>query len=76
LGANFHRGIVFATSRSSVALGSMIKSLLCRQHVGRLALPNLQSRLLDFRTENASLMGIDHEQPMRVFRIRSGRDRL
>ena len=28
------------------------------------------------RTENASLMVIDHEQPIRVVRIRSGRDRL
>ena len=42
-----HRGIVFATARSPVARGSMIESLLCRQHVSLLALPNLQSRLLD-----------------------------
>jgi hypothetical protein len=37
----FHRGFVFATARSPVALGSMLQSLLCRQHVGFLALPNL-----------------------------------
>jgi hypothetical protein len=43
----FHRGIVFATARSPVAAGSMIQSLLRRQHVGLVALPNLQSRLLD-----------------------------
>src|ERR1035437_8974918 len=43
----FHRGIVFATARSPVASGSMNQSLLCRQNVGLLALPNLQSRLLD-----------------------------
>ena len=42
-----HRGTVFATAGSPIARGSMIESLLCRQHVGFLALPNLQSRLLD-----------------------------
>ena len=41
------RGIVFATTRCAVAPGAMIQSLLCRQDVGLLTLPNLQSRLLD-----------------------------
>jgi len=40
-------GSVFAMPRSLVALGSMIESLLCCQHEGWLAFPNLQSRLLD-----------------------------
>jgi hypothetical protein len=31
---------------------------------------------MDFRTEDASLMVIDHEQPMRGFRVGFGRDRL
>jgi hypothetical protein len=43
----FHRGGVVATARSAVARGSMIESMLCRQHVDLLALPNLQSWLLD-----------------------------
>ena len=42
-----HRGTVFAAARSPVAAGSMIQSLLCRQHVGLLAVLKLQSRLLD-----------------------------
>ena len=44
---SFHRGAVFAAARSPVAPGSMIQSLLRRQHVGLLAVPDLQSRLLD-----------------------------
>ena len=43
----FHRGIVCATARRQVAPGSMMQSLLCRQHVDLLTLPNLQCRLLD-----------------------------
>ena len=42
----FHRGIVFAPARRPVAQGSMIQSLLCRQHMGLLASPNLQSDFL------------------------------
>jgi hypothetical protein len=41
------RSIVFATARSPIAFGSMIQNLLCRRNIGLLALPNLQSRLLD-----------------------------
>src|ERR1035437_972303 len=44
---HFHRGSVLAAGRSPVAPGSMIQSLLCCQHVGLLASPNLQRRLLD-----------------------------
>jgi len=40
-------GSVFATARSLVAHGSMIHSFLCRRLVSILALPNLQSRLVD-----------------------------
>jgi hypothetical protein len=45
--SGIHRGAVFATARSPVALGPVIESLLCRQHLGRITSPNLQSRLLD-----------------------------
>jgi hypothetical protein len=43
----FHRGVIFATARRPVAPGAMKQSLLCRQHMGLLASPNLQRRLLD-----------------------------
>jgi len=43
----FHHGSIFAAARSLIAPGSMIQSLLCRRHAGLVALPNLQSRLLD-----------------------------
>jgi hypothetical protein len=43
----FYRGIVFATARGAVALGSMKQGLLRRFYVGLLALPDFQSRLLD-----------------------------
>jgi len=43
----FHPGIVFTMERSAIAPGSMIQGLLRLQHVGLLALPDLQSRLLN-----------------------------
>src|SRR5208283_1693725 len=68
----FHRGIVFASARSPVAFGSMIQSLLCGQHMGLLALPKFQSRLLDGagkrkrcqRSLKTSQSGSNENQPL------------
>jgi hypothetical protein len=43
----FHLGPILAKACGTVALCSMIQSLLRRQHVAFLTFPNLQSWLLD-----------------------------
>jgi hypothetical protein len=44
---SFDRGVIDATARSPIARCSVIESLLRRQYVGFLAMPNLQCRLLN-----------------------------
>jgi hypothetical protein len=41
------RWCIFTTARGAAAFGAMKQSLLCRQHIGLITPPNLQSRLLD-----------------------------
>jgi hypothetical protein len=40
-------GVVFATSRSPVAPGAMVEGLLCCLYIVLVAMPYLESRLLD-----------------------------
>src|SRR5215468_4114948 len=42
----FHLSIVLTASGSAVALGAMIENFLCRRHIGSLAFPRLQRRIL------------------------------
>jgi hypothetical protein len=44
---SFHRGVIDATARSPIAGCPVIESLLRRQYIGFIAMPNLQCRLLN-----------------------------